>query len=541
MSVDGGALRARLCRLVCVPVRDHDGSDADALVEERERFPWGGYIVFGGDPGAVPELLMRLRDASAERLLLASDLERGLGQQLRGATTFPPPMSLGAAGNPDLCYRVGRATAAEATAAGLNCVFAPVLDLANEPANPIVCTRAFGDDPEAVGRLGAALIEGLQDGGVLATAKHFPGHGRTRLDSHSTLPVVRDPAADLLSADVEPFRHAVRVGVALVMSAHVAYPTLADGGASDRDFGGGCDGTPATLSRAVLTRLLRDELGFRGAVVSDALMMGALAGEDPAGLAARALEAGIDCLLYPPEPRSLVDALVRRIEGGGLSLSVVERAERNRAAALARLEPRPGSEGSDGRRGSGRVGAAERLDCAGGADLALEAARAGLVRLGSARAAAWPDAGRSLMLLLLDGGIERGDVVLPQVAAAPGREFRWLEPAAGPVRLPDDLAEFESVYLAYFSPVRAWKGRSGFSREAAAVGAALFATRPDAALLSFSSPFIVADVPGAREAILAFGEAAACQIAVGEVLAGRRTPAGHLPVRLGPQPGVRSA
>jgi beta-glucosidase-like glycosyl hydrolase len=509
-------LVARLCRLVCVHVRDHRGPEADGILRERERYPWGGYAFFGGDLGAVRSLIARLRESSASPLLFASDLERGLGQQLAGGTSFPPPMALGAARSAALARAIGRATAIEARAVGLNCVFAPVLDLVNEPDNPIVCTRAFGESPELVAERGTALLAGLQEGGVLATAKHFPGHGRTRADSHSVLPVVEASAGELAS-DLAPFRAAVRAQVALVMSAHVAFPALEPDAARDR---------PATFSAAILTDLLRGKMGFRGAVVSDALMMGALEGVSAGERAARALAAGVDCLLYPPDPPETVTALARLVDEGTLPGASLERALVNLESALRRVEaaPDPLRSGENPKRaGAGAVPAP------GANSLALEAARAGLVRVGDGVTSS---EGRSLVLLLLDGGIARERVILPEVASAPGREFVWIVPEEGAVRIPSDIDAYGSVVLAYFSPVRAWKGRAGFSPDAARLAAALVRRRPDATLISFGSPFIMRDVPDLRSALLAFGDVPACQVAVGEVLTGERTPDGRLPVRL---------
>jgi beta-glucosidase-like glycosyl hydrolase len=510
------ALHRALCGLVCVHVREHRGERADALLSEREAYPWGGYAFFGGDLSAVRDLVARLRQSSEGPLLFASDLERGLGQQLEGGTAFPPAMTLGAAGDPRLAREVGRATAREAAAVGLNCVFAPVLDLANEPANPIVCTRAFGQEPEAVAELGAALLSGLRDGGVLATAKHFPGHGRTRADSHAELPVVRASAAELRSADLVPFRAAIAAGVDLVMSAHVAFPALEPDGA---------DGVPATLSRAVLTELLRGELGFRGVVVSDALMMGALEGLAPGEREARALEAGVDCLLYPPDPPAAVRALAELVQHGRLAPGTVERAGLRLRRALERIEAARALATSLTPATEGQAGVA----AAGADELALRAARAGLVALGEPPGAA---PGGSLVLLLLDGMIGRERVILPQVAAAPRRDFAWIVPEEGAVRLPPGLDGPEQIVLAYFSPIRAWKGRAGFSSEAAELAARVFRARPDATLISFGSPFIVRDVPELRGALLAFGDVPACQKAVGEVLTGEWKPEGRLPVRV---------
>ena len=520
-----GDLRARLARLVCVPIRDPGPGTAAALVAEREVRPWGGYTVFGGDVETVAGVLGSLRAASPEPLLLASDLERGLAQQVRGGTSFPPPMALGAAGDAGLSRDVGEATGREARALGLNAVFAPVLDLAVEPENPIVGTRAFGDDPDAVGELGAAVARGLQQAGVLATAKHFPGHGRTRHDSHAVLPVVDASARELREADLVPFRRAIEAGVALVMSAHVAFPALEAPGAGP---------LPATTSRAILTDLLRGELGFRGAVVSDALIMGAVGGgglEERADLSAvadvavRALEAGVDCLLYPPAPPRFVDELARRVESGRLAPEVIERAAGRLGAAIARVEPAGG--GPTAARSAASSGRGAVPDPAAQA-LALRAAERALVLLGEPPPR---PRGRSLVLLFLDGGVAREDVILPEVAAAPGREFRWLVPDEGPIEPPGDLGSFGDVVLAWFSPIRAWKGRAGPSEAARRVLAAVLEERP-ATLISFSSPFILRALPAARTAILAFGESRESQVAIGGALAGREGPSGRPPVRL---------
>jgi hypothetical protein len=277
----------------------------------------------------------------------------------------------------------------------------------------------------------------------------------------------------------------------------------------------------------VLTDLLRGGLGFRGVVVSDALMMGALAGVDAGERAARALQAGVDCLLYPPDPCAAVQGLARRLEDESLAPAVVERALANLRAALARVEAPPGR---PERRGPARPAPGEgALPADGATDLALRAARAGLVRVGAPTPALEEPA---LVVVLLDGGIDRGGVILPSVAAGPGRDFAWLVPGEGSADLPPGLDAYRSLALAYFSPIRAWKGRAGFSPEAARIAAALFARRPDATLISFGSPFIVRDVPALRSALLAFGDVPACQIAVGEVLTGGTKPGGRLPVRL---------
>ncbi|MGH7506458.1 MAG: glycoside hydrolase family 3 N-terminal domain-containing protein, partial [Longimicrobiales bacterium] len=231
-------------------------------------------------------------------LLIASDLERGAGQQFDGATQLPPLAALGALGDLDATRAAANLTAREALALGVNWVFAPVADVDFEPRNPIVGTRAFGSDPERVAAHVVEWIRGCHDAGALCCAKHFPGHGRTVEDSHAQLPSV-DAEQQTLDLDLIPFRGAVDARVDAIMTAHVSYPSLDPTGA------------PATLSAPVLTGLLRKAMGFGGLIVTDALIMeGVLhAGMDEPAAAIRATAAGCDALLYPRDLDGVAKAL----------------------------------------------------------------------------------------------------------------------------------------------------------------------------------------------------------------------------------------
>lgn len=275
----------------------------------------GGFLFFGARADTAGRLAEEILDAADRPLWLAADLERGAGQHFRGLTTFPPPAALASHPDPLAAVRTAaRRTALEARGLGLNLALAPVLDLDVEPRNPIVGTRSFGADPGLVARLGAAWIENCQAEGVAACAKHFPGHGRTTADSHAELPVVNaDRAA--LEADLAPFRE-VASEVACVMTAHVAYPALGATG-------------PATLDPAILTGLLREELGFDGLILTDALNMSGAREGGPqvpgGGPEIAALRAGCDLLLYPPD----LVAAVRTVEhGSAADPDVATRAER---------------------------------------------------------------------------------------------------------------------------------------------------------------------------------------------------------------------
>ena len=513
-------------QLVCVSLRDYGGERTAraAFLEDLDRHAWGGVIVFGGDLAAVRDLVAEADQRSAVPLLVTGDFERGLGQQFpRAGTTFPPLMALGAAADPALARDVGRSVGAELRAAGIHVNYVPVADLASEPANPIVATRAAGDDPEAVGAIVAALVEGQQAAGVAAAVKHFPGHGRTTFDSHDVLPSVEARREELERSDWVPFRAGLAAGARLVMTAHVAFPRLEP------------DGTrrPATFSRALLEGLLRRAWGFQGLVCSDALMMGALAGEGPGATARRALEAGVDWLLYPPDPPAVHAALT-----AGLGSGEVDRARCE--AAVGRLLALK----------TWAFGDRPQPALAGSAPLAEALAGSALTADPPEPPAgpAWPD--RARWVVVLDGGIDRESVVLEQELGRPAADrMHFVDTTDPPGEVRDRLRQVrkaaaeESVACAVFSPIRAWKGRAGLSEMGREAVEAACGPAREAVLLIFSNPRIVREIRAPSRVVWAYGEDAASQRAALAFLRGALAPSGRLPVRLdqgsGPPPGAR--
>ncbi len=311
---------------------------ADRLTEA----PAAGMTVFRhhnvGSPGQLRELtdaVQRAADrgaaaadggtaAAALPLLIAADQECGQFLALGdGPTAFAGHMALGAVGDADLTERVGEAIGREVRAMGVNVVYAPVMDVATNPANPALGIRSFGDDAAEVGRLGAAMVRGLQWAGVASAIKHFPGLGDAGVDSHHGVAVVGGSRERMASVELAPFRAGIEAGARLVMSAHVAAPGLAEGSM-----------LPVTLSRTVMTGVLRTELGFEGVTISDALDMAALAqGPAQAVDVIAAARAGVDLFLCAADP-----AAQRRIES-----TLVAAADRqlldpaDAAASLARI------------------------------------------------------------------------------------------------------------------------------------------------------------------------------------------------------------
>lgn len=254
-----------------------------------------GFIVFNGDVERVRETTKRLSSLSEFPLFFGCDVERGLGQRVSGATLFPFAMAQGAIDDEEVLRRQAVITAREMKYCGLNLAFAPVLDVNTEPLNPIINVRAFSDDPAVVSKLGSVFAETLQKEGVLACAKHFPGHGATLEDSHARLPSVEKSLEDLMESDVAPFREAIAKRLHCVMPAHVRFPVLDPLG-------------PATLSGPILRGVLRKKLGFSGLVISDSFRMDALGGEErEEENIISAIASGVDIVLDPKDPEGFLE------------------------------------------------------------------------------------------------------------------------------------------------------------------------------------------------------------------------------------------
>lgn len=306
--------------------------DEDRVAALLDRCPVGGLVLFNGRLPDTPQVLARLQARSRFPLLIGTDMERGVGQQLHGATVFPHAMAYSALGEdgPELLAASARIAAQEALACGLHITFAPVADVNRNAHNPIIGIRAFGTAPEATAHLVDTYLRACQAEGLLTTAKHFPGHGNTATDSHAVLPFVEGSRAGLLETDLVPFRAAIEAGVDLVMTAHVAYPAFDPAG------------TPATLSHPILHELLRGELGFRGSVITDSLLMGAIreTHPDPATQAVALVQAGVDILLDLPMPEAAVTGLVQAVEQGILPEARLEEAFQRVWALKTRMRQR---------------------------------------------------------------------------------------------------------------------------------------------------------------------------------------------------------
>ena len=302
--------------------------------EMRQALTWvdslkvGGIIISIGSPTEIAAKLNALQRAAPLPLLVASDLEGGTTFRFSaGGTPFPTQMGIGAGDREDDAYQMGRITALEGRAVGIHLAFAPVADVNSNPNNPIINTRSFGGDPHAVARLVAATVRGIQENGMFATAKHFPGHGDTETDSHLSMPTITAGWARLDTLELIPFRAAIAAGVDAVMSAHIALPALDPGPLR-----------PGTLSPPILTGILRDSLHFGGVIATDALSMGAIVTEVGADEApVLAFLAGSDLLLMPTDVGGAIDAMVRAVESGRIPRERIDQSVRRILTMKARL------------------------------------------------------------------------------------------------------------------------------------------------------------------------------------------------------------
>ena len=427
----------------------------------------GGFIVFGGTKEAVAGLTERLEREAGRPLLISADLERGAGQQVAGLTELPPPRALASLGGLGPARTAGRLTGAEARSVGINWLLGPVADLDLVAANPIVQTRSFGADPDPVGGQVGAWIAGAHEAGVLTCAKHFPGHGRSSVDSHDRLPVVDTPAAELERSDLAPFRAAIAAGVDAIMTCHVAFPALDP------------SGLPATRSALILNRL-RAGMGFDGLVVTDAMIMGGFAPAAEAAAAARAaFMAGVDLMLYPRDVAATIAALAAA-DAGRVAQSL-----RRYEQALVKATTMP---------------AGAPIDPAAAAEIARRLVSAG----------ADPVSLRTPFELIVADDDQDG--------AYPPSPNTYLETALRAAGVP--LGPGGSRLLLAFAEPRASKGRAGFGPRCRAIFAA---AGPGAdAIILFAHPRLRQELPPAIPVIQAWHRQRLMQTAVAEWLRANR-------------------
>lgn len=521
----------------------------EALVRTVKATHAGGLIAFGGtepapqvllnptygtvvlgQPHALASTLNRLQSVSAVPLLVSSDFEYGAGMRIAGATRLPRAMAIGATGDPQLAYDAARVTAREARAMGVHMNFAPVADVNNNPRNPVINTRSFGEDPTRVAAMVEASVRGLQDGGVLATLKHFPGHGDTDVDSHLGLPLIAHPRTRLDAVELPPFLAGLRAGAAAVMVAHIELPAI--------DSSGG----PATFSRPVITGLLRDDLRFGGLVVTDAMKMEAITRMIGAGEAAvKAVQAGADLVLDSPDPIAAFEGLRTAVTSGTIAPEQIDVSVRRILEAKARL-------GLHRHRLVPLDAVADQVGGRAGAEVAQRISARAITRLHDTAAPdVWrPSAERRVLYLSLLDYPSGWRIAAPARTLIPALRSRW--PRLESVELSDrstpaelDLvrtlaSQADAVVLGVFVRASSGSGRMdlapGIVRLVQQVTRSGSARQQPVAALVFGNPYVAAALSDVPTVLLTYDFSDLAEQHAVEALAGELVTQGTLPVSL---------
>ncbi|MFN8578102.1 MAG: glycoside hydrolase family 3 N-terminal domain-containing protein [Candidatus Sericytochromatia bacterium] len=304
-------LEKKIAQSICIEVRMPELDSEEKINEIKEnlkKYQWGSIILFDGEIESCHKLINELQEISDIPLFVCADLEKGAGQHFKGATDIPSNMAIGATDNYDLAYKAGKITAQEAKEIGLNVIFSPSIDVNNNHDNPIINIRSFGEIPQDVADFGQAFISGVMAENVIATPKHFPGHGDTSIDSHVSTPIIKKSKSELNKTELLPFKQIIDKTDAL-MTAHIIVTSL------DKKY-------PATISKEIITGLLRNTYKFDGLIFTDALMMGGITEEK--SYESMAYIAGCDILLMPPNPIKALNDIVELVNKGEISLEHID-------------------------------------------------------------------------------------------------------------------------------------------------------------------------------------------------------------------------
>lgn len=525
------ALRDRVAQMMMIWVLGDYTSASDSsfawTVDRIELDHVGGIVMSLGSPIEVAAKVNALQARSRIPLLVSSDVEPGLGRLeggtftpglLRGgdATVLPSNMAIGATGSEAHAYVAGRIIGLESRAIGIHVAFAPAVDVNNNPSNPVINVRSFGEEPHAVARLGTAFVRGLQETGVVATLKHFPGHGDTDTDSHLALPIVSASRTRLDSMELLPFRAAFAAGAAAVMSAHIALPAIAH------------DSTPATLVPAIMRSLLRDTLGFRGLTFTDAMdMRGVGAGYGVEESSVRAIQAGADVLLMPPDIPAAIAAITAAVERGEIPAARIDESVRRileykiRTGAIQRpivpLDSLRDVVGSSAHRLAAQSIADDAVTLIRNDDGQIPLATRGRTAIITFTGETDVSAGRTF-----SGELR---AMLPE-----SRVVR-INPATPRARLDSLLRPGERVVLATFVRTIEGEGRFAVGEHVARWIDSVAITRP-VTVVAFSNPYVIREFGWVSGYVATYGRGDAVERAAARAITGRIAFHGRAPISL---------
>lgn len=453
----------------------------------------GGFIVFGGLKNEIKNFIKKLQFTSETPLFIASDIERGVGQQIKGATGFPCQMAVAAAidkKKPEdiqALEEMLNAVAAEANDIGINMPLIPVLDVNQNPDNPIICTRAFSDNPENIAWFGSKYIKTLENFGLISCAKHFPGHGDTAIDSHIALPVIDKTEDALKKVDIMPFVEAIKSGVSSIMIGHLSIPSL--------------DVQPASASRKIINGLLRNELCFEGLILTDALNMHAL--KDIKNIHTECLKAGADILLHPDDANAAADEIKYAIDTKKIDEDIIDTALSRILKVKSRLhlaDP-PEADYLSNKKISDHI-----VDLS----VSLIKTKPGLLPL--------KDMGIANLIFAGDKQLYDASILM--------NYFKLLDKSHC------KISNLKLAICAVFSSVSAWKGKSGIDMEELKKINNIIGMSENSIIISFGSPYVLRYFSKADILIAAYEATEQAQMAVMKCLRGEIDFHGSLPVKI---------
>jgi len=506
----------------------------------------GGVIFFGAPIYETTHLANRMQEAARIPLLMSLDAETGIGMRFFDATNFPWAMAVAATGEPEFARRMGAITGREARAIGIQHVYAPVLDVNNNAENPVINVRSFGEDPKDVARFGVAFAQGLQSERVIATAKHFPGHGDTNVDSHRGLPIIDLPKSRLDSLELVPFRRAVEGGIGSVMIAHIALPQI-DGEEIRplKEYQGG-DAEPgaeivsekatipATLSHKVQTEILRNELGFKGLIVSDAMSMSGLTlyfTQEEAGV--RAFLAGTDILEKPEDVDAMIRGLKAAVASGRIPMARLDESVRRQlawkhAVGLAKQKITP----------------LDQIDrIVSGPDstkLTDEIAQRAITLVRQEAGALPVNRDKKIAVFGVSNGFDGPSTMGPFAGTLRSAGLRFGQAYLQENSLAEQAAaarktvmEADVVIVGLYGRVRSGaKNSVGIPENGAAILREALAAGKQVIGVSFGNPYILSSFPEMKTYIVAYGDMPSLQRASARALLGMQNVTGKLPISL---------
>jgi beta-N-acetylhexosaminidase len=530
------SLRDKVAQLIIVPIYGEPANTRSAEFRKYQHLirdlHVGGVIVTGhslnggirnAEPYAMAALLNRLQKLARTPLFVAADFERGASMRVNSTTAWPYSMAFGAAQDLAAVTEEGADTARDARAMGVNWLFAPVADVNNNPDNPIINIRSFGENPEQVAKFVEAYINGAHSdhkNPVLVTAKHFPGHGDTTEDSHLALPRLDADHDRIEAVELPPFRSAIAAGVDAVMTAHLNVPALEP------------DNLPATVSSKIITGVLRDELGFHGLVVTDAMeMQGLLAMFDSAEASVRAIEAGADVLLMPKRPEEAIRGVVAAVEKGRISRKRLDDSVNRVLAAKARL-------GLRAKKLVDLEAIADVVDSPEAAERAQEVADHAVTLVKDSKDSLPIRHPEGVCLIALSEGrrSQQGIRLIDEVKKrAPGVTATVLDPSMSKADL-DQVSEKTSgcseIVAAAFVTVAAYRGNVALAGGYPDFLNGLIAGKVPVMLVALGNPYLVRSFPNVSAYLTTYSPTSTSEAALAKALFGEIAITGHLPVTI---------